>query len=107
VDRPTLAARADFYFLTPDLGCVPLALRAARGLRRTTHVILAAGLTYNVLAIVASFLGWVGPLAAAVAMPASSVLILLYTARATALSADVPRADPRPAGLLTATRSTP
>ena len=100
IDRPTLAARADFYFLTPGLACVREALEATQRLRRTTRTILVFALSYNALALGMSMLGRVSPLSAAVAMPASSLLILLYTLRASrgirALAS--PSHSPAPAG---------
>lgn len=89
IDRPTLAARADFYFLTSGISCVRTALEAAHRLRATTRVILIFALVYNVGALAASMLGLVGPLGAALAMPASSIFILLYTVRATRLAQPV------------------
>ncbi|MBI5493551.1 MAG: heavy metal translocating P-type ATPase metal-binding domain-containing protein [Deltaproteobacteria bacterium] len=85
VEHPTLSARADFYFLTSGIGVVHHALDTARALRRTVRRIRAVALTYNLLSVAACLAGWVTPLVAAVAMPASSVLILLYTMRATRL----------------------
>lgn len=81
VDRPTLPERADFYFLGAGLGPITLALSLAR---RTRAVILRnlvlAGI-YNVVVLSLCFSGAMTPLRCALAMPLSSILILLATVR--------------------------
>lgn len=96
VDRPTLAARADFYFMTPGITCVVRALESALRLKQTTRAILTLALTYNVLALSACLMGWMGPVVAALAMPSSSITILLYTIHACRLPTTQDRAATLP-----------
>jgi Cu2+-exporting ATPase len=97
VEHPALSSRADFYFLTAGVGCVRTALHAAHQLRRTVKNVRAIALTYNVLSVAACMAGWVSPVLAAIAMPASSILILLYTVRSSRFE-DVAQAS-SPAGI--------
>jgi Cu2+-exporting ATPase len=80
VDRPFVPARADFYFLTPGLLPLRTALNASRLVRRVVHNALGFALLYNVFAIAISYAGLMRPWLAAVLMPASSLLVLTYTA---------------------------
>ncbi len=88
VDRPNLPARADLYYLGDGVGAVRTALTAARDLSRVVRTNLVLAVAYNVGAVGACLAGHVGPLAAAVLMPASSVgLIGLTTYRLSRRSA--------------------
>ncbi len=80
VDRPFVPARADFYFLTPGLAPVRVALRAARAVRKVVRHALAFATLYNVFAVALCYAGLMRPWLAAVLMPASSLLVLGYTA---------------------------
>jgi Cu2+-exporting ATPase len=84
VDRPFVPARADFYFLTPGLHPVRSALRVARKVRRVVRTALWFAVAYNVLAVGLSYGGLMQPWLAALLMPASSLLVLTYTALALA-----------------------
>ncbi len=79
IDRPFMAARSDFYFVTPGLRCVRLALVAARKLGAVRRRNLALALAYNVLSISLAYAGVMSPLACAVFMPASSLTTILAT----------------------------
>lgn len=79
IDRPFMAARSDFYFITPGLRPVRLALRAARTLARVVRRNLAVAVTYNVLAVGLAWAGLMSPLLCAVLMPLSSLSIVLAT----------------------------
>ena len=100
VEHPALSSRADFYFLTAGVGCVRQVLHAALQLRRTVKNVRAIALTYNAISVAACIAGWVSPLLAAIAMPASSILILLFTARSSRLipTPQTPSAAAVPAG---------
>jgi Cu2+-exporting ATPase len=73
VDRPYVPARADFFFVTPGLAPIRLALRSARALAQVVRADLAIALAYNVLAIGLALSGRMSPLLCAVLMPASSL----------------------------------
>jgi Cu2+-exporting ATPase len=79
IDRPFMAARSDFYFITPGLRCIRLALRAARKLGDVRRRNLVMALAYNVLAISLAYAGVMSPLVCAVFMPASSLTTILAT----------------------------
>jgi len=79
VDRPFVAARADFYLLTAGLAPVRAALRASHELRRVVRQTLGIALAYNALAVGLSYAGLMSPLVCAVLMPASSLGTVLAT----------------------------
>ncbi|WP_394842294.1 heavy metal translocating P-type ATPase metal-binding domain-containing protein [Pendulispora brunnea] len=79
IDRPFMAARSDFYFVTPGLRPVRLALDAARALARVRRRNLAMAVTYNVIAVALAYAGLMSPLLCAVLMPASSVSTIVAT----------------------------
>ena len=79
IDRPFMAARSDFYFVTPGLRCVRLALAVARRVGSVRRRNLALALAYNVLSISLAYAGLMSPLACAVFMPASSLTTILAT----------------------------
>jgi Cu2+-exporting ATPase len=73
VDRPYVPARADFFFVTPGLAPIRLALRSARALAQVVRADLVIALSYNALAIGLALSGRMSPLLCAVLMPASSL----------------------------------
>jgi len=79
VDRPYVPARADFFFVTPGLAPVRLALRSARALAQVVRFDLAIALVYNALAIGLALAGRMSPLLCAVLMPASSLTTIAAT----------------------------
>ncbi len=81
IDRPTLPARADFYFSGVGIGPVSEALRAAKRLRRIILRNLGLASIYNLVVLSLSFAGLMTPLRCAVAMPISSLLIIFATVR--------------------------
>jgi Cu2+-exporting ATPase len=80
IDRPFMPARTDFYFVTPGLRPIGLALRAARGLARVNRRNLGVALAYNAVTVGLSYAGLMSPLLCAAVMPLSSLSILLATA---------------------------
>lgn len=82
VDRPFMAARSDFYFVTAGLAPVTRALRGARRLSRVVRRNLAFAVVYNVGAVSLALAGLMQPWLAAVLMPASSLVSLGMTAGA-------------------------
>ncbi|RLB54030.1 MAG: hypothetical protein DRJ42_10240 [Deltaproteobacteria bacterium] len=79
VDRPFMPARTDFYLVTPGLGPVTLALRAARELSQVVRANLTFAVIYNAGAVGLAWAGLMKPWVAAVLMPTSSLLILAFT----------------------------
>ena len=79
VDRPVMPSRSDFFLIGEGLTPIHRALASALHLRRAVQRILAISLAYNVLAISASLLGLMSPVAAAISMPASTLTLLFYT----------------------------
>ena len=75
-----LSARSDFYFVSPGLHPVRVALRAAIALSRIRRANLVLAVLYNVLAVGLAYAGVMSPLLCAVIMPASSLTIIAVTA---------------------------
>jgi P-type Cu2+ transporter len=80
IDRPVMPGKADFFLLGEGLAPLREALALSRKLRAVVRRTLALALAYNVLAIATCLLGLMTPLRAAVAMPLSSLSLLLLTA---------------------------
>ncbi len=78
-DRPFVASRADFYFVSPGLEPVRTALVAARQLARVVRRNFAVATAYNAVAVTLVLSGVMSPLLAAVLMPLSSVSTILAT----------------------------
>ena len=79
IDRPFMAARSDFYFVTPGLHPVRLALAASQRVQKVRSRNLHLALAYNVLSIALAYAGVMSPLLCAVLMPASSLVTVLTT----------------------------
>ncbi|HEX7666649.1 MAG TPA: HAD-IC family P-type ATPase, partial [Polyangiaceae bacterium] len=79
IDRPFLATRSDFYFVTPGLGCIRLALEASKALGRVRRRNLRLALGYNAIAVVLAYAGVMSPLVCAVFMPVTSLSVVLTT----------------------------
>ena len=73
IDRPFLAARTDFYLVTPGLSPIRLALSEALRLRRVLGFTLMVALVYNVVTVGLAYAGLMTPLLCAVLMPLSSL----------------------------------
>jgi Cu2+-exporting ATPase len=73
IDRPFVPARADFFFVTPGLAPIRLALRVSRALAQVVRADLGIALAYNALTVGLALAGRMSPLACAVLMPLSSL----------------------------------
>ena len=79
IDRPFMAARCDFYFVSPGLGPIRAALHMAKRLRRVVHANLAIATFYNVITVSLALAGRMTPLWCAILMPISSLTTVLAT----------------------------
>jgi Cu2+-exporting ATPase len=80
IDRPFMAARSDFYFTTPGLGPIRLALEASRALARTIRRNLAIAISYNAFTVGLAYTGRMSPVLCAILMPVSSLTVIAFTA---------------------------
>jgi Cu2+-exporting ATPase len=76
IDRPVMPGKADFFLLGEGIAGVRKLLDAAHVLRATIRRILVTSQLYNAAAIALSLAGFMTPLRAAVAMPASSLTVI-------------------------------
>jgi Cu2+-exporting ATPase len=79
IDRPFMAARTDFYLVSPGFRAIALALRASEALAQTVRGNLVLAVAYNAAAIALAWAGVMQPWLAAVLMPSSSLVILAIT----------------------------
>jgi len=79
VNRPFMASRCDFYFVSPGLHPVAQVLRASESLAHVVRRILAFAIAYNLVAVSLAMAGFMKPWVAAVLMPLSSLMTLAYT----------------------------
>ena len=79
IDRPFLPTRTDFYFTSPGLHPVTLALRASRALARVTRRNLRVAVAYNVISVGLAWAGALSPLVCAVVMPLASITVVAAT----------------------------
>ncbi|MBK7878311.1 MAG: heavy metal translocating P-type ATPase metal-binding domain-containing protein [Planctomycetes bacterium] len=79
VDRPNLPARADLFYLGDGISAVRETMHWARRLSTVLRANLVLALLYNAAAVTLCLLGLVGPLTAALLMPASSIVFLTST----------------------------
>lgn len=79
VDRPNLPSRADLFYLGEGVAAVRVTLEWARRLASVLRTNLALAIAYNVVVVAACLAGRIGPIAAAVLMPLSSIAFLSVT----------------------------
>jgi Cu2+-exporting ATPase len=79
IDRPFMAARCDFYFVSPGLGPIRAALHMAKRLARVVRTNLVIATFYNAITVTLALAGLMTPLWCAVLMPLSSLSTVLAT----------------------------
>lgn len=79
VNRPFMASRCDFYFISPGLRPVMQVLRSSEELAHVVRRVLAFAIVYNLAAVSLAMSGLMKPWMAAVLMPLSSLITLGYT----------------------------
>lgn len=70
------ATNADFVLMQNRLTSISVARRLAVAAKKLVQQNIAIAITYNIIAMPLAFAGWVSPLVAAIAMSASSLLVL-------------------------------
>lgn len=93
IDRPFMASRCDFYFVTPGLRPIRQALLTARKLAQVVRRNLLIALLYNVITVLLAAAGLMTPLLCAVLMPLSSVSTVLATTAQLSLSSSRGKRD--------------
>jgi P-type Cu2+ transporter len=78
---PLAKQKADVYLLRPGLNGVAEALRISQRAKKILNQNLAWALGYNVVAVPFAALGYISPLLASIGMAASSMLVVLNSAR--------------------------
>ncbi|TIT27684.1 MAG: nitrogen fixation protein FixI, partial [Mesorhizobium sp.] len=81
---------ADFVFLRESLSAVPLALDVSRRAGQLIRQNIAIAIVYNAVAVPIAILGHVTPLIAAIAMSASSLLVIGNALRLQGFAASQP-----------------
>ncbi|MFY1829713.1 heavy metal translocating P-type ATPase [Myxococcus fulvus] len=97
IDRPVMPGKSDFFLVGEGLASLREALRLSRELHQVVRRLLMLAIGYNVVAVAVCLVGWMTPLRAAVAMPATSLATVLFTV----WSLSAPRAPRRDAAGLT------
>ncbi|MCE9667628.1 heavy metal translocating P-type ATPase metal-binding domain-containing protein [Myxococcus stipitatus] len=80
IDRPVMPGKSDFFLVGEGLASLRKALVLSLRLRLVVRRLLGLSIAYNVVAVVVCLVGWMTPLRAAVAMPATSLATVLFTA---------------------------
>lgn len=76
IERPFVAGRADFYFVTAGLAPIRALFEVADRVRSVARTNLVVAILYNVIAVSVAMLGFMRPWLAAVLMPLSSIAVV-------------------------------
>ncbi|WIG98924.1 heavy metal translocating P-type ATPase metal-binding domain-containing protein [Myxococcus sp. SDU36] len=79
IDRPVIPGKSDFFLMGEGLSAIREALRWSARLRQVVRRLLVLAVGYNGVAVSVCLAGWMTPLRAAVAMPATSLATVLFT----------------------------
>ncbi|HEY1098658.1 MAG TPA: HAD-IC family P-type ATPase, partial [Myxococcota bacterium] len=77
LDRPQLPARADFYTVSAGLGPIDALFAIGTRYDRAARTALWFAVVYNVVAVALALAGVLSPLACALLMPGSSIVVVL------------------------------
>lgn len=91
-----MPGKSDFFLLGEGLGAIREALRLSARLRQVVRRLLLLAVSYNVVAVAVCLAGWMTPLRAAVAMPATSLATVLFTVWWLSASRERAAASPTP-----------
>jgi Cu2+-exporting ATPase len=94
IDRPVMPGKSDFFLLGEGLASIREALRLSLRLRAVVRRLLMLAIAYNVVAVTVCLAGWMTPLRAAVAMPATSLATVLFTVWSLSAARERPAAPP-------------
>ncbi|NMO21068.1 heavy metal translocating P-type ATPase [Pyxidicoccus fallax] len=96
IDRPVMPGKSDFFLLGEGLASIREALRLSLHLRAVVRRLLGLAIAYNVVAVTVCLAGWMTPLRAAVAMPATSLATVLFTVWSLSAARERPASTPSP-----------
>lgn len=96
IDRPVMPGKSDFFLLGEGLASIREALRLSLRLRQVVRQLLTLAVAYNVVAVTVCLAGWMTPLRAALAMPATSLATVLFTVWSLSPARERPAPAPTP-----------
>ncbi|QSQ24117.1 heavy metal translocating P-type ATPase [Pyxidicoccus parkwayensis] len=94
IDRPVMPGKSDFFLLGEGLASIREALRLSLRLRQVVRRLLMLAVAYNVVAVTVCLSGWMTPLRAALAMPATSLATVLFTVWSLSAARERPASTP-------------
>jgi Cu2+-exporting ATPase len=94
IDRPVMPGKSDFFLLGEGLASIREALHLSLRLRQVVRRLLTLAVAYNVVAVTVCLAGWMTPLRAALAMPATSLATVLFTVWSLSAARERPASTP-------------